>query len=70
MHFPRLGVCFLVAEIYSPVIRGKSGGTCLDVNSVTYNRFTFPLVRGLLPDNLLPFQHFRVLQWNSVLSSR
>ena len=30
----------------------------------------FPLIRDLLPGNLLPFQHLRVLKWNLVLSSR
>ena len=40
------------------------------VNSVARNCFMFPLIRDLLPGNLLPFQHLRVLKWNSVLSSR
>ena len=40
------------------------------VNSVARNRFTFPLVSDLLPGNLLLFQHFRVLIWDSVPRSR
>ena len=50
--------------------RGVFGGVDPGVNSVARNRFAFPLVRDLLPDNLLPSQLFRVPKWNSALSSR
>lgn len=69
--FPAQVIYSLVAKIYPPVkTRGVSEGVRSIVNSIVRNRVAFLQFRSLLPSNLLPFLHFRVLKWNSMLSPR
>ncbi len=69
--FPVQVIYSLIAKIYSPVkTQEVSEGVRSVVNSIVRNRVAFLQFRSLLLSNLLPFQYFRVLKWNSMLSPR